>query len=56
MKFVAKLRPGIAVATLSAVALLMVAIASLGIGDSSAHAADPVWPASLSWASSPSSA
>src|SRR5258708_38768209 len=42
MKFVAKLWPGIAVATLLAVALLMVAIVGVGIGDSSAHAADPV--------------
>jgi Cu(I)/Ag(I) efflux system membrane fusion protein len=39
MKFVAKLRPGIAVAALSAVAVL---VAIVGIGDSSAHAADPV--------------
>src|SRR5258708_39213539 len=42
MKFVAKLWPGIAVATLLAVALLMVAIVGVGIGASSAHAADPV--------------
>ena len=37
MKFVAKSRPGIAAA-----ALLMAAIIGVGIGDSSAHAADPV--------------